>query len=389
MNERRPLRIGIDGRFLQDKFHGVGRYTHGLLCALRDADTEHVVRVFVDQSLPNQRFPLQELVEPGRLELCPISTPLYSVRELGGWPRSLSRTPVDVFHSPYFWSPVILPCPLVATVHDMIFDRYPEYVPGFRYRVPYRISSRLVLRLASGVIAVSEATRQDILNFAGTSPEKVVTIPNGVEPRYRPISSETERRRVRNRYRLPDKYVLAVGSRRPHKNVRALGAAFSQLLDQVPHSLVLVGPVDDRFADGAREGIERLRRAQRVIEIEHVDEADLPVVYSMAELFVQPSVIEGFGLPVLEAMACGCPVACSRSSSLQEVVGEAALLFDPLSDTEIAAAIQRALASEGLRSGLRDRGRRRARLFTWSSVAEHTLAVYERVSGRAPERALT
>jgi alpha-1,3-rhamnosyl/mannosyltransferase len=377
----RPLRIGVDGRFLQDKFHGVGRYAHGLLSGLRAARGDHLVRVFVDGSLPNHRFTLEELVEPGRLELCSVSTPLYSVRELGGWPARLWRTPVDVFHSPFFWSPMILPCPLVTTVHDMIFDRYPEYIPGFRYMAPYRVSSRIALRRAKSVIAVSEATRQDIITYAGTRFEKIVTIPNGVEARYQPVVRESERRRVRDRYRLPQRYVLAVGARRPHKNVGRLVSAFASLIDQVPHSLVLVGSVDPRFVDDAVDGVARLRAAGRVLEIDRVEEADLPAVYSMAELFVQPSVIEGFGLPVLEAMACGCPVACSRSSSLPEVAGEAALLFDPLSEAEMSATVQRALASEALRCSLQERGRLRARSFTWDSVAAQTLAVYEQAAG--------
>jgi glycosyltransferase involved in cell wall biosynthesis len=382
--DRRPLRIGVDGRFLQDKFHGVGRYAHGLLCGLKGAEGDHIVRVFVDQSLANHRFPLEDLVERGRLEVYPMSVPLYSVRELAAWPMRLSRTPVDVFHSPYFWSPMILPCPLVTTVHDMIFDRYPEYIPGLRYMAPYRVSSRLALWRASSVIAVSDATRRDIVTYAGTRADKIVTIPNGVEPRYRPVLLEAERRRVRDRYRLPDRYVLAVGARRPHKNVGRLVSAFGRLLDRHPHSLVLVGPVDRRFPDDAQDGLRRLHAAKRVLEIEHVDEADLPAVYSMAELFVQPSVIEGFGLPVLEAMACGCPVACSNSSSMPEVAGEAGLLFDPLSETEMVAAMKGALASERLRGSLQERGLRQARLFTWSSVAERTLAVYERVTSPVP-----
>jgi glycosyltransferase involved in cell wall biosynthesis len=378
---RRPLRIGVDGRFLQDKFHGVGRYAHGLLSGLRAAEGDHLVRVFVDESLPNHRFPLEELVEPERLELCSVSTPLYSVRELGVWPARLWRTPVDVFHSPFFWSPMILPCPLVTTVHDMIFDRYPEYIPGLRYMAPYRVSSRIALRRARSVIAVSAATKQDIVTYAGTSSEKIVTIPNGVEARYQPVLCESERRRVRDRYRLPERYVLAVGARRPHKNVGRLVSAFARLVDQLPHSLVLVGPVDRRFVDDAEDGVARLRARQRVLEIEHVEEADLPAVYSMAELFVQPSVIEGFGLPVLEAMASGCPVACSKSSSLPEVAGEAALLFDPLSEAEMSATIQDALTSEPLRSSLQQRGLLRARCFTWDSVATRTLAVYAHAAG--------
>jgi glycosyltransferase involved in cell wall biosynthesis len=176
-----------------------------------------------------------------------------------------------------------------------------------------------------------------------------------------------------------------VGARRPHKNLARLVSAFASLAGEHAVSLVLVGTVDRRFHDDARDGIDRLRAAGKVVEVEHVEEADLPAVYSMAELFVQPSVIEGFGLPLLEAMACGCPAVCSRSSSLPEVAGDAALLFDPLSDEEMASAMRRALAPGPVREQLRERGPRRARLFTWSSVADRTLSVYREAAGRVAE----
>ncbi len=368
--------IGIDGRYLQDKWHGVGRYTFGLLAGLCAAEGNHRVVVFVDPSLPNHRFPLRELAGGGKLELYPISFGLHSPYELIAWRAVLRARPVDVFHSPYVWSPLLLPCPLVTTVHDMIFDRYPEYLPGRRYWLPYKAMSRLAIGLARQVITVSDATKDDVLRFVPARPDKLVTVLEGVEAQFRPAADAAESARVRARYGLPERYVLALGARRPHKNVSRLVQAFLSVSGSVEHSLVLVGSIDGRFADDAAAAIDELRAAGRVIEIAHVDEHDLATVYSLAELFVQPSVIEGFGLPVLEAMACGCPVACSNTSSLPEVAGDAALLFNPWSAHDIAATILRALEDPALRRELSARGLERAHRFSWRAAAQQTLEVY-------------
>lgn len=368
--------IGIDGRYLQDKWHGVGRYTYGLLAGLCAAEGNYRVVVFVDPSLPNHRFPLHDLAAGGKIELYPISFGLHSPYELVAWQAVLRARPVDVFHSPYVWSPLLLPCPLVTTVHDMIFDRYPEYMPGRRYWLPYKAMSRLAVGLARQVIAVSEATKADLLHFVPARAGKVVTVLEGVEQHFKPAVEQAERDRVRAKYSLPQRYVLALGARRPHKNVSRLVQAFRSVAADVEHTLVLAGAVDARFDDDAAQAIEELRAAGRVLEIGHIDEADLATVYSLAELFVQPSVIEGFGLPVLEAMACGCPVACSNTSSLPEVAGDAALLFDPWSVSDIAATLCRALATPTLRSELSALGLERANRFTWRSAAQQTLKIY-------------
>jgi glycosyltransferase involved in cell wall biosynthesis len=383
MDNAARLTIGIDGRFLQDKFHGIGRYTYGLLTGLGSIEGDHRVIVFWDPALPNSRFPLHRVARPGKLEFHRISVPLYGFQELWAWPLQLHRTPVDVFHSPYFWSPVLLPCPLVITVHDMIFDRYPQYIPGARYLLPYRMMSRLAFRMASRIITVSEATARDIVQFAGTRKDKIVTVLSGVDKGFHSIATNDECCRVRSKYALPASYVLVVGARRPHKNIARLVAAFSRIRGEVSQSLVLVGSIDERFVDGAANGIAMLKGEGRVLEIAHVDEQDLPTIYSMADLFVQPSIIEGFGLPVLEAMTCGCPVACSNTSSLPEVAGDAAILFDPRSDVAIAETMRKVLTSSDLRQSLSRRGLQQADRFTWEAAATTTLDVYRSAAAGA------
>lgn len=377
------LTVGVDGRFLQDKFHGIGRYAYGLLTGLCALEGDFKIVVFVDPSLPNKRFPLDDLSHTGKIVFQDIRIPLYGPQEIWAWPAALHHTPVDVFHSPYFWSPLVLPCPLVVTVHDMIFDRYPQYIPGLRYLVPYRVTSRLVLRNASRVIAVSEATKRDIVCFGGADEHKIVAVEEGADPMFHPITDAHERTRVLEKYGLPDSYVLALGTRRPHKNIARLVSAFARIALEVPQSLALAGAIDDRFVDQAADDIAVLKRAGRVVEMPYVEEQDLPVVYSMADLFVQPSIIEGFGLPVLEAMACGCPVACSNTSSLPEVAGDAAALFDPRSEEDMGGVLQNVLQSANYRRDLRQSGLSRVGNFTWEKAARKTLDVYHAAASTA------
>lgn len=377
----RPLRIGIDCRFIQDKFHGIGRYTYQLLSHLCAAEGDHQVVAFVDRSLPNTRFPLGELAGHGRLRLRPIDVPLYHPSELAAWPRLLRDQPVDLLHVPYFWSPLVLPCPLVTTIHDMIFDRYPEYMPQPHLRALYWLSSRAAIRRSRRIIAVSEATRADIVAYGGGDAGRVRVVPEGVERSFAPVRDDAALRSVRERYGLPERYVLALGARRPHKNIDRLVEAFAAVAAEQPHALVLAGEVDRRFDDEASALVRALRARGRIVETGFVAEEDLPALYSLADLFVQPSIIEGFGLPVLEAMACGCAVACADSSSLPEVAGDGALLFDPGDPSAIAAALRAALGAPAMRADLARRGVARAATFSWERAARETLAVYAAAAG--------
>ena len=374
---RRPLRIGFDGRFLQDKFDGVGRYAYGLLSGLREAPGDHEVAVFRDPRLPNSRFDLEALAEGGRIRFHEFRVPLYSPLELVAWPLAARRARIDVLHSPYFWSPVNAGRPLVATVHDMIFDRHPEYIPGRRYLLPYWVASRLMIRRADAIVAVSEATAADVVRYSGAGRrDRISVIPNGVEDRFRPVESRAQLDALRRRLGLPGRFLLALGARRPHKNVERLVAAFERIADRVPHTLVLAGAVDLRFGSQSAPALERLRAAGRLVETGRVPEEDLPALYSCADLFVQPSIIEGFGLPLLEAMACGTAVACSDTSSLPEVAGDAGALFSPYSEESIAATLLSVLSGAARRRDMAARGQERAARFRWPAIARATAEVY-------------
>jgi glycosyltransferase involved in cell wall biosynthesis len=371
------LTVGFDGRFLQDKFDGIGRSAFNLLKALATLDGAHRIFVFVDDSQPNTRFSLQDLGDLGRLDLVTTRVPLRNVRELGYWWRQARRLQLDLFHTPDFWSPLMMACPVVSHVHDMIPDISPDYQSSRAFGVGYKLTSRAMMWHARAIIAPSEATRRDIRRYAGSWAERKTTvIYNGLDTRFRPVTVASALAAVRAKYGLPNPFVLAVGRRRPHKNIASLVTAFAALPD-LPHRLVLVGAPDPHFRRHADPGARHLEG--RVVELTSVTDDELSALYSMAELFVHPSLAEGFGFPVLEAMACGCPVACSNAASLPELVDGAALEFDPRSPGDIAVTMRRALDSPDLREALRRRGFARASTFSWEKTGSATLKLYHAV----------
>jgi alpha-1,3-rhamnosyl/mannosyltransferase len=220
------------------------------------------------------------------------------------------------------------------------------------------------------VIAISEATRQDFRREFGLSAERIVTIPLGVESRFCP-QGEGEVERVRRKYGLPERFVFCLGSGRPHKNLAALVSAWGEIRP-AGWQLIFGGAREANWLEGPRlpEGIDPPRW------IGFVPESDLPSLYSAASLFVFPSLYEGFGLPVLEAMACGAPVVCGRVSSLPEVGGDAALYFDLHATGSLAQALENALGAADLRGELAAKGRERAATFTWARCAQATAQIY-------------
>jgi glycosyltransferase involved in cell wall biosynthesis len=291
---------------------------------------------------------------------------------------------VGLLHATDFTLPPTLPgARTILTIHDLAFERHPEEtMPGMlgflRRAVPDSI------RRADHVIAVSEATRADLIDLYGTPPGKISVVPHGVSLRFHPRRDPHQEARVRQRYDLPDgPLVLTVGTHQPRKNHIRLVRAFGQMVgaagqDSEPAPmLVIAGGLGWAYEDVMAE-IAQLGLRQRVALVGFVDDADLPDLYRAAAVFAFPALYEGFGLPVLEAMACGVPVVTSNTSSLPEVTGpDAALLVDPHSEDSIAAALTRLLHDDALHAHLRQQGIARAAEFTWARAAESTWGIYE------------
>jgi len=377
--QRTTMRIGFDARYIQDRYHGIGRYAFELLSAcVAQAPADRFI-VFWDPRLANSRFPLTELLGAPNVIPVQVRLPLFGPFDQIVLPFLARRHRLDLLHVPYVGVPLAVPCPLVLTIYDLIFERYPAYMPQPWARGYYNLLTRGGLLRARGVLVPSVATAQDLLGYYRVDPRVVrVTLP-AAGPAFGPPST-AQIAAARARYDLPAKFILVVAARRPHKNVEIVVEALYQLRERIPHTLVLVGRHDARFPDPLETSPAAARLAGRIKEIGPVAEEDMSAVYGAAAACICPSLIEGFGLPVLEALACGVPTASSGRTSLAEVAGDAALLFDPTDVQSLTAALIPLLGDEALRRTLRERGLARASAFSWAHTATATLGLYRHVA---------
>ncbi len=307
----------------------------------------------------------------------------FSLRQQWIVPRLLRELAGDLYHSPYYLMPYRLGIPSILTVHDLIPILFPEY-SSWRARWLFRRMTAMALRAVTRTVAVSHATRQDLLGHFAVSPDQITAIPEAADPHFF-LQPESAVHNLRQQYDLWDPFVLYVGSNKPHKNLVRLVEAWAEVVQSFPHvTLVIAGSWISSYPE-PRIRAEQLDLSNRAIRwLGPLAENDLPALYGAATLFVFPSLYEGFGLPVIEAMACGAPVACSRVSSLPEVVGDSALLFDPEHASSIAEAIAQALGDDDLRADLRQRELQQAAAFSWERTARETLELYRGVLESRP-----
>lgn len=271
---------------------------------------------------------------------------------------------------------LLAPVPQVCVVHDLIALRFPEHFPRLRWYFARALPA--VLRRCAAVVVDSMATRRDLEELVGVPRERVHVVYPGHDPRRYAAGGDPER--LRRRLGL-GRYLLYVGNLLPHKNVVALVRAFARIASRIAHDLVIAGQADARFTDVLAGEIARLGLARRVRLLDYVGADDLPDLYRGADLYVHPSLYEGFGLTVLEAMASGVPVVSSAAGSLPEVGGDAALWVDARDVDALAAAVERAVTDAALRATLRERGRERAGLFTWDRTGRQLVDVLHHAAG--------
>jgi len=366
----------LDIRTATPHFPGIGRYVAGLVPALAAqlADGERLALVCNDATQVasfSHILSSNTAVSTFRIKATP-----FSLSQQWQIVRLLRRLSIgqgtQIYHSPYYLMPYWPGAPTVLTIHDLIPILLPDTV-SLRARLFFRLTHRLALRSADRIIAVSEATRSDLINVLGVEEARITVIPHSVESRFHP-QPQTEIERVRTTHDLPAQFVLYLGINKPHKNLVGLIQAYAMLPENAP-LLVIAGAWDTRYPE-ARELATRLALTDRVRFLGPVNDADLPGLYSAATVFVFPSRYEGFGFPVLEAMACGTPVACSNVSSLPEVGGDAVSYFDPLLPSTIAAQLIRLLESDSLRQKSATEGVARSLEFTWEQAAAATIVLY-------------
>ena len=367
------MRIAIDARLADYTLGGIARYTVQLQRALWELAPPHEL-LTVRSRGPKVAAP----AIPAHQELF-VRTPPHHRLERYSLPWELRGAGIDVLHSPDFIPPRSDRWARVITVHDLAFLRFPWTVTGTSRR--YYGGIHRAVREADAIVAVSQATARDLVELAEADPEKITVVAEGVEPSLAPMDRHEARRVVAERFNLVEPYVLFVGTLEPRKNIPTLLRAFAQLREDFPVRLVLAG---------ARGWLsEDVFTALRVYKVESgvdllgaVPPEELQPLYCAAEVLVLPSLYEGFGLPPLEAMACGTPVVVSAAGSLPEVVGDAGVVVKPDDPADIAAGLGWVLGNPSFRAELARRGLARAATFTWERAAQETLAIYERVAAR-------
>jgi glycosyltransferase involved in cell wall biosynthesis len=380
---RSPLRVGLNLVFLNDAAGGMGRYARELLPALLRTDGDLRLTAFVSRDLPNELLeaPWASEVEWVRFPVAAVGSPVHLLAELFAIPLSARRRGLHVIHGLANIAPPVAPgVATVVTVHDLIWWHHRDAMP-LHSRAVQRSLTPISARRARLVITPSEAARADVIRTLALPPLRVRVVAHGAGGGRAPEPTAATILRARhglNRVRV----VLCVSQLRPYKNVAALVEAMS-LLKRADVALVVCGAPSDHSNE--------LRQLARALGVDHqlrligwVSEADLEGLYQLAECVVLPSLAEGFGLPVLEAMMRGVPVACSDTTALPEVAGDAAMPFDPHNPGAIASVVMRLLDDQALTADLARRGRQRAALFTWDRAAADTVSIYrEAIAARS------
>jgi glycosyltransferase involved in cell wall biosynthesis len=377
------MHLAINGWFWDRPDTGSGQYLRGLVRHLRAADPDLSITLILPEGAPVETMPPGITVQPvtlkGRGHLAKTGF------EQQVFPRVAAYVSADLAHVPYWGSPLSSQIPVVVTVHDII----PLVLPEYRGGVLARLYTGMVAAAARGAAAVitdSAASRVDIIRRLGIPPERVRSILLAAGPEFNPDQRGIVDMAIRKKYKLPDSYVLYLGGFDIRKNVRTLLKAYTYVQTGAEgyYPLVLAGRLPTKKTprlDDPRPWIEAMALGEAVQTIGEVDEADRAALYRMASAFVFPSRYEGFGLPVLEAMACGTPVIAANVSSIPEIVGDAGFLVDPDDARRMGGSILATLLQENVASENRAKGLARAKTFSWNKVAEETLAVYREVVG--------
>ena len=367
----------LDARTATNHFPGIGRYVSQLAKAL-------VEQLKEDEQL----VLLRDLTQPSRWQLPPSSSNIKSI-ETSISPFSLSQQwqlssllqkhQVDVYHSPYYLMPYGLKTATIVTIHDLTPQLFPQYVPGLA-RIVFKLATKLALWRSTHIVTVSEHTKQDLLQHYHLPLQRATAIHHAPDRSFQPQPIQ-KIVQLRKKYALSANYMLYFGINKPHKNLTRLIRAWHLLSSEQKTGdvlLVIAGAWDKRYPEVKAE-VSCLNLGEYIRFLGPISNTDLPTLYAGATGFVFPSLYEGFGLPVIEAMACGTAVACSNTSSLPEVGGDAALYFDPNNVEEMAQQIGRLLTDQSLRENLAQRGLAQARRFAWQKTAAQTLSLYRSI----------
>jgi len=372
------MNIAIDLTPIPSQKTGVGKYAQVLIGALGKFDDENSYWIFV-KKYHSQDFDPKKV--NFHIILCSNILENRLLRIL--WeqfilPIHLFRKKIKVLHSIHYTIPLFAPCRRVVTFHDMTFFLFPE-----KHLLIKKLFFRLIIpfsaQKADRLIADSKNTKNDMEKILRISPRKIDVVYGTIDPIYRPVEDIDEVTKIKNKYRIQNKFILYVGTLEPRKNIVSLIRAYHKLISQkcIKHQLVLVGKKGWGYQEIFKT-VKNLNLKKKIIFTGYVSKSELVFLYNAADFFVYPSFYEGFGIPPLEALACGTPTIASNISSIPEVVGDAGILVNPHSIEELCRAMHEILINEKLRQELREKGLKRAKDFSEERLAKNTIESYKK-----------
>ncbi|MFA6458027.1 MAG: glycosyltransferase family 1 protein [Patescibacteria group bacterium] len=376
------MKIGIDARMYSSGFTGIGRYTFELIRGLARLDAKNEFVVFLNP----QEF--ENFVAPAEnFRAVRVDAPHYSTDEQTKFLKILNSEDLNLMHFTHFNAPILYHRKSIVTIHDLTLSKFPgKKMNKLVHRLAYNLVLRRATSHASKIIAVSQNTKKDLMELLKINSDKIEVVWNGVGREFVPsFPTELSRRQLEQKFGIRKNYLLYVGVWRDHKNILGMLEAMAQVVARQKDfdgEIVITGRPNKFYAPEIFAKVRDLGLEDHFVFTDLVDDRDLLQLYQNARVFVFPSFYEGFGLPPLEAMACGVPVVASNASSIPEICGDGnALFFDPKNSEEMADKMWEAWSNEATRKRLRERGLRRIADFSWRKMSEATYEIYREVLG--------
>ncbi|MCK5595101.1 glycosyltransferase family 4 protein [bacterium] len=362
------MNIAIDARMILHS--GIGTYTRNLITNILDIDKVNTY------TLLGREKELSKYAQKPNVSVKKFHSPIYGITEQVIEPLKLWNT--EFLHCPHYNIPVVYEGEMIVTVHDLIHLIFPQFLKNKAAYFYAKSLFKLMTVRAKKIIAVSESTKADIVNYLGVKEDNIVVIYNGVSEIFKKDASQEEREKLRDKLNLRAKYILNISNMKAHKNIEVLIEAYSKLGKKgIEQKLLLVGGGKERVEE-LQIHAEKFNIAEDVVFLQNIDFEDLPVLYRICDVFVFPSLYEGFGLPLVEAMASKVPVVTSNVSSMPEVVGNAGITAEMNSADSLAEVIEKVIFDSRLREDMINAGIKQIEKFNWQNTTKKTLEIYEK-----------